>query len=76
MEQLLILVYAITGYVSIYVFALLVAILIGIAIFAVGLKICAKIAGFKKHRSIIKKKRKKHYKIVLLGKTKLCTIEV
>ena len=76
MEQLLILVYAITGYVSIFVFALLVGILIGIVTFAVGLNICAKIAGFKKYRSIIKKKRKKHYKIVLLGKTKLCTIEV
>ena len=33
-------------------------------------------AGIKKYKSIIKKKKKKHDKIVLLRKTKLNTIEV
>ena len=32
-------------------------------------------AGIKKYKSIIKKKKKKHDKIVLLAKTKLNTIE-
>ena len=43
---------------------------------AVGLKICAIIAGIKKYKSIIKKKKKKYHKIVLLPKTKLKTIKV
>ena len=47
-----------------------------IASSAVGLKICAITAGIIKYKSIIKKKRKKHYKIVLLAKNKLNTIEV
>ena len=33
-------------------------------------------AGVKRYKSIIKKKKKKHYKIVLLAKTKLNSIEV
>ena len=33
-------------------------------------------AGIKKYKSIIKKKKKKHDKIVLLGKDKLNTIEI
>ena len=33
-------------------------------------------AGIKKYKSIIKKKKKKHDKLVLLGKDKLNTIEV
>ena len=37
---------------------------------------CENSAGIKKYDSIIKKKRKKHDKIVLLGKAKLDTIEV
>ena len=41
----------------------------------VGLKICAIAAGLKKHKSIIKKKEKKHNKIVLLPKCKLYHIE-
>ena len=44
--------------------------------FAVGIKICAITAGIKNHKSIIKKKKKKHDKIVLLAKTKLNNIEV
>ena len=42
----------------------------------VGIKICAITAGIKKYKSIIKKKKKKHDKIALLGKNKLNTIEV
>ena len=41
----------------------------------VGLKICAIAAGLKKHKSIIKKKEKKHNKIALLPKSKLNNIE-
>ena len=43
---------------------------------AVKLKFCAMAAGIKKHKSMIKKKKKKHDKVVLLRKTKLNTIEV
>ena len=42
---------------------------------AIGLKVCAIIAGIKKHKSIIKKKKKKHDKVILLAKTKLNSIE-
>ena len=48
---------------------------VGIANSAVGLKICATTAGTKKYKLIIKKKKKNHDKIVLLGKTKLNTIK-
>ena len=41
----------------------------------VGLKICAITAGIKKYKSIIRKNKKKHDKIVLLAKTKLNNIE-
>ena len=34
------------------------------------------ITGIKEYKSIIKKKKKKHDKIVLLGKDKLNTIEI
>ena len=43
---------------------------------AIGLKICPTAAGVKKYKSIIKKKKKKHDKIVLLAKSKLHSIEV
>ena len=66
----------ITGYVSISSLASLVCVPVGITSSAVGLKICAMTAGIKKYMSIIKKKKKKHDEIVLLGKTKLNTIEV
>ena len=42
----------------------------------IGFKICAIISGFKKCKSIIKKKKKKDDKIVLLAKSKLNSIEV
>ena len=57
-------------------FASLAGILIGITSSAIGLKICAIAAGIKKYKSIIKKKKKKHDKIVLLAKSKLNSIEV
>ena len=47
----------ITGCVSISTFASLVGILIGITIFAIGLKICVITAGIKKYKSTIKKKK-------------------
>ena len=43
---------------------------------AVSIKICTIIAVIKKSRWIVKKKKKKHDKIVLLGKDKSNTIEV
>ena len=71
-----ILVSTVTRCVLISAFALLVRVPVGIASSAVGIKICGIIAGNKKYKSIIKKKKKKHDKIVLLGKDKLNTIEV
>ena len=49
---------------------------VGITSSAVRIKICAITAWIKKDKSIIKKKKKKHDKIVLLGKDKLNTIEI
>ena len=49
---------------------------IGITSSAIGLKICAVAAGIKNYNSTIKKKKKKHDKIVLLAKSKLNSIEV
>ena len=40
----------------------------GITSSAIGLKICAIAAGIKTYNSIIKKKKKKHDKIVLISK--------
>ena len=42
----------------------------------VGFKICAKAAGIKRYKSIIKKNKKKHDKIILLAKSKLNSIEL
>ena len=75
-EHWLILDSAVTGCVSISGFALLFCVPVDITSSAVGIKICATIAGIEKHKSIIKKKKKKHDKIVLAGKNKLNTIEV
>ena len=75
-EHLLILVSIVTGYVSISAFASLVGVHVGITSSAVGIKIYAITAGIKKYKSILKKKKKKHDKIVLFGKNKLNTIEV
>ena len=75
-EHFLILASTITGCISISAFASLVGIPIGNTSSAIGLKICEIAAGIKKYESIIKKKKKKHDKIVLLAKSKLNSIEV
>ena len=43
---------------------------------AVRIKICAITSGIKKYKPIIKKKKNKHDKITLLGKTKLVATEI
>ena len=43
---------------------------VGVTSSAVGIKICAITAEIKKFKSIIKKKKKEHDKLVLLGKDK------
>ena len=73
-EHLLILVSTITNCVSISAFDSLVCVPVGITSSAVGITIFAIAAGMKKYRSIIKKRKKKHDKIVLLGKDTLNTI--
>ena len=75
-KSFLIFVSAVSGYVSISAFASLVGVPVGISSFALGLKICALIAGIKKYKLIIKKKRKNHDKIVLLAKAKSKIIKV
>ena len=57
-------------------FVSLVGISIEITSSAIRLKICVITAAIKKYKSIIKKKKKKHGKIVFLGKTRLNVIEV
>ena len=59
-----------------YWIASLVGIPVGIVSSAVGTKVCATTPGIKKYKSITKKKKRKHDKIVLLAKTKLDTGEV
>ena len=57
-------------------FVSLVGISIEITSSAIGLKICVITAAIKKYKSIIKKKKKKHGKIVFQAKTRLNVIEV
>ena len=62
-EHLLILASAVTGCVSIFAFASLVGIPIGITSSAVGIKIFTITAEIKNYKSIIKKKKKdKHHR--------------
>ena len=75
-EPFLILASTITGCISISAFPSLIGTSIGITSSEIGLKIFAVAAGFKKYKSIIKKKKKKHDKIVFLAKYKLNKIEV
>ena len=75
-EHFLVLASAITGCISISAFTSFTGIPIGITSSAIELKICVITEGIKKYKSIIKKKKKKHYKIVLLAKSKLNSIEV
>ena len=65
----LIVVSGITGCVSISDF---VGIPIGITISAIELKICVITAGIKTYKSINKKNKKKHDKIILLTKSLNC----
>ena len=73
-EHFLILAYTIIGCISIYAFAFLFGVPIGITSSALVLKISAMTAGIKKYKSTIKKKKRKHDKIVSL-KSKLNSIE-
>ena len=70
-EHFLILASKIPGCVSITAFSSLVGILIRITSSAMGLNICAIATGIKKYKSMIKRKKKKHDKIILLAKSKL-----
>ena len=72
----LILASTITGIFSISAFASLIGVPIGIMSSAIGLKMYVIGAEIKKYKSMIKKKRKKHDKIVSLAKSKLNCIEV
>ena len=75
-EYFVIFISAVSGCVSISPFASLVVVPVGIVRAAVRIKISAITAGNKRFQSIIKKKRKKHGKLVLPGKAKLDTIKV
>ena len=61
-KRFLILPSTIIGCISIYAFASLVGIPIGITSCAIGLKICTIAVGIKKYKSIIMEKKKKHDK--------------
>ena len=74
-EHFLIFASAITGCVLNPAFGSLVAIPVGITSSAVGIRICAITAVIKNYKSVIKKKKEKHDKIVLLGQAKLNTSE-
>ena len=78
-EQFLILASTNTGCISISAFASFLGIPISITISAIGLTISAirpTTAETKNYKSIIKKKKKNHDKIVLLAKSKLNSIGV
>ena len=75
-EHLLILASTVTGFVSSFAFASLIGIPVGIAISAVGIKICTITTVIKNYKSIIKKKNKKHVQIILLAKYELNSIEL
>ena len=70
-QHFLILASTIIRYTSVSDFSSLLGIPIEILSSAIGLKVCGIAAGIQKHKSIIKKKKKEHDKIVLLAKTKL-----
>ena len=74
-EHLLILASAVTGCIKISDFDSLLGIPIGIMSSSIGLKIYGITAGIKEYKSINKKHKKEHGKIVLLAKTKLNNIE-
>ena len=69
-EHFLIVASAVTGCISIPAFASLLGIPIKITSSSIELNIFATTAETKKHKLVIKKKKKKHDKILLLPKTK------
>ena len=75
-KYFLILASAVTGCISITVFASLLGVHIDITSSTIGFKICAIAAGIKKYKPITMKKAKKHEKIVLLTKCKLNSLEI
>ena len=76
-KHFLILASAITGCISISAFASLFGMAIGRTSSAVGLKyLWNSCRNIKKYKSLIKKKKKKHDKIVFLAKSKLNKIEI
>ena len=75
-EHFLILASTITGCISISAFAALLGIPMGITSSEIGLKIVATAARIKNYKSKIKIKKKKHYRIALLAKAKLNSIQV
>ena len=75
-EYFLILASAITGCLPISAFASLFSIPKGITSSPAGFKICAIPAQYKKHKSVIEKKKNKHGKIVMLAKSKLIIIKL
>ena len=75
-DHSLIVISTITGCVSISAFTPLAGILIGITSSAIGFKICVTTAWIEKYKSINKKKKKNHDKIILLAHSKLNSIEV
>ena len=75
-EHFLILASTITGCVSISTFLSLVDILVEITSSAIGLNIWAIIAGIEKFKLIIKKKKKKHDKMIILAKSKLNRVQI
>ena len=74
-EHQLILIFPVSGKVSISAFAL-AGIHIGITSSERELTICVRTAGIKKYQPIIKKEKKKPDKIALLAKSRLNSVEV
>ena len=74
-EHKLILIFPVSGRVSISAFAV-AGIHIGITSSEIELTICVITAGIKKYQPIIKKEKKKHDKIALLAKSRLNSVEV
>ena len=62
--------------ISISLLTSLIGIPIGITSSAIGLKICLIMTGTKKYKSITKKEKKKHNKILLPAESKLNSIVV
>ena len=75
-EYFLVLAFTITGCISISAFVSLIRVPIGITSSGIELKIGTIAAEIKKYKSIIKKKKKKHNKIVMLANSKLKSTEV